>query len=150
MRMPLGRFNQSSGAESEVISAAKPETLKALEAEPALLMYEGWAENTNDEYVRYGFPKDIKVVGNQLVFRFCEEGRFSKAVVKEFASRLGIYPLEQNTTHWAIKDGGLPAAMLARLRRSYDVAFSFAGEDREYVEQVGAMFASQRDQGLLR
>ena len=39
-------------------------------------------------------------------------------------------------THWAIKDGDIPSAMLAKLQRRYDVLFSFAGEDRKYVEEA--------------
>jgi hypothetical protein len=49
---------------------------------------------------------------------------------------------EHTTTHWAIKDGNIPAALMSKLSQSYDVVFSFAGEDRHYVEKL--------DQGARR
>lgn len=73
-----------------------------------------------------------------MVFRFEEKGKFQRSVVEEFAGRLGIDSWEQHRTHWAVKDAGLPRAMLARLMLSYDVVLSFAGEDRKYVKQVAA------------
>lgn len=42
----------------------------------------------------------------------------------------------ETRTHWAVKEGGIPSAMKARLIPVYDVVFSFAGEDRAYVEKV--------------
>jgi hypothetical protein len=64
-------------------------------------------------------------------------------VVQEFASRLGLGRWEQGRTHWAIKDGSIPKAVLAKLARSYDLVFSFAGEDRKYVEQVAKYLRSK-------
>ncbi len=81
----------------------------------------------------------------QYKFSFLRGGRFSALVIEEFADRLGLSQLEQGHTHWALKDGGIPSAMLAKLRYSYDVVFSFAGEDRPYVEQVAAIM---RDRGV--
>ena len=40
-------------------------------------------------------------------------------------------------------DALLPRAMLAKMQRSYDVVFSFAGEDRKYVNRVAKFLRSQ-------
>jgi hypothetical protein len=108
-------------------------------------MYERGAADPNVDTVRYGFLNNIAVVGNELVFRFNEEGTFTRAITEELADRLGLKHLEQGRAHWALKDGGIPNAMLAKLRYSYDVVFSFAGEDRPYVEQVAAIM---RERGV--
>jgi hypothetical protein len=107
-------------------------------------MYERGVESPNAEVVRYGHLRDIKVAGDNLVFRFNEEGRFLRSVVEEFADRLGIGRWELNRTHWAVKDGSILGAMLERLQPSYDVVFTFAGENRAYVEQVANYLRSQR------
>jgi len=136
MRMDVDRFKEHSGSESEAVSAGKPETLKLLEKIDTLLMYESGSSSPQVNVVRYGYLHGIKVVGKELVFKFEEKGKFAQSVLKEFADRLGIDSWEFNRTHWAIKDAGIPTAMLAKLVPSYDVVLSFAGEDRNYVEQV--------------
>jgi len=145
MRMDVNRFKEySDGTEAKSVSIEKAATLRALEQVPALLMYERGTEGPNADIVRYGYLRDIKVVPlKELVFRFNEEGRFPRSVVQEFAVRLGIEYWEQNRTHWAIKDAGIPRAMLDKLQRSYDVVFSFAGEDRSYVEQAADYLLSK-------
>ena len=137
MRMDVGRFKEySEGTEAAIISTSKPDSLKTLETVPTLLMYETGTHGANTDSARYGFLTGIRVSGRELVFRFREEGRFPIAVVQEFADRLGFGRLEQNRTHWALKDGGIPKGMMAKLQPSYDVVLSFAGEDRKYVERV--------------
>jgi TIR domain len=144
MRMLASRFKEySEGHEASSVTLDTPDTLKLLEEAPALLMYETNTEGPNADVIRYGHVRDIRVAGNELVFRFAEEGRFSKSVVQEFADRLGVDKWEQTRTHWAIKDGGIPHAMLAKLLPSYDVVLSFAGEDREYVEHVAEYLRSK-------
>jgi len=104
-----------------------------------LLMYETGSHSPNVDLVRYGYLHGIKLAKKELVFRFEEKGKFQRTVIEEFAGRLGIVDrFEFSRHHWAIKDGGLPKAMLAKLLPSYDVVFSFAGEDRKYVKQVAA------------
>jgi len=136
MRMDAGRFKEYSGSESQFIAADKPESLKALEAVPSLLLYERGTEGPTADRVRYGFLHDIRLVKSELQFRFSEEGIFPREVIKEFAERLGLSDWERGRTHWAIKDGGIPRGLLELLQPTYDVVFSFAGEDRSYVEQV--------------
>lgn len=137
MRMDITRFKEySDGAEAATVSTKRPDSLKALESIPALLMYETGTDGPNADLARYGYVFGIRVTERELVFRFREEGRFPIAVVREYADRLGFGRWEQNRTHWALKDGGIPKGMLAKLQPSYDIVLSFAGEDRKYVERV--------------
>lgn len=136
MRMDARRFKEYSDSEAESIFVSKPTTLKSLEGIDTLLMYEQGSRSPNVDLVRYGCLHSIKVVSDDLVFKFEEKGTFLRTVIEEFAERLGIDKWEYNRTHWAVKDGGLPKAMRAKVIPSYDVVFSFAGEDRKYVKQV--------------
>lgn len=124
MRMFAERFNTKafSGAEAAGISLEQPATLQALEGSKALLMYETGTIGQNADLVRYGVVRDIKPAGNIVTFRFTEEGRFPRDIVLEFGRRLGIQAnTEYGHTHWALKDGHLPSAMLARLNRTSTV-----------------------------
>ena len=136
MRMYAARFKQYSDSEAGSIFANKPTTLKAVEGIATLLMYETHSKSPNVGLVRYGNLRGITLVNRELIFRFEEKGTFLRTVVEEFAERLGIDSFEFHTTHWAIKDAGIPKGMLAKLMPTYDVVFSFAGEDRKYVKQV--------------
>ncbi|MGD1089926.1 MAG: hypothetical protein ABR955_14560, partial [Verrucomicrobiota bacterium] len=138
MRMEIERFKEYTGIEAENISATSPTALKSLEGIDTLLMYEKSSESVNANLVRYGCLHSIKKAGKNLVFRFEEKGKFLRSVIEEFADRLEIHSFEFNRTHWAVKDGGIPKAMRAKLMPSYDIVFSFAGEDRKYVKQVAA------------
>ena len=137
MRMDKARFKEFSDSEHESIFLEKPETLKALEMVPALLMYETGCLHAAT--VRYGFLKNIRVLHQDLVFTFSEEGVFDRAIVMDFATRLGLQNWEAGRTHWALKDGAIPSRMMDHLHPSYDVVLSFAGEDRKYVEEVAAV-----------
>jgi hypothetical protein len=144
MRFQTDRFKEhSDGIEAKHVSLDKPDTLKLLESISTLLMYERGTEGPNANVARYGHLQDIRITGKKLTFRFIEEGRFSRAVVEEFSDRLGLDKFEHGRTHWAIKDGDIPSAMLAKLLPSYDVVFSFAGEDRRYVKQVAEYLRSK-------
>ncbi len=141
--MELVRFKEfSDGPEAESVVISNLPSLKQLEHVPALLMYEATTEGPNTDIVRCGYLRQIKVGRQELTFKFSEEGCFSRAVVREFVDRLGIHNWEFNRTHWAVKDGDLPTAMLSRLHRTYDVVLSFAGEDRKYVERVAKYLRS--------
>jgi TIR domain len=145
MRMRVDRFKTWSGSEAESISLDAPATLKSLEGMDSLLMYETGSHGPNVDLVRYGYLSEIKVVGKEVVFRLEERGTFQRTVIEEFSERLGIpSSWELGTTHWAIKDGSIPKAMRAKLMPSYDVVFSFAGEDRKYVKQVTAYLKTKK------
>jgi len=138
MRMDLERFKEySPGTEAQQIDPKNPNSLIELERVPALLLYEECLQSPATDDVRYGRLHGIRLENCELVFRFSEEGRFSRNVFKEFATRLGMtHSFEHNRTHWAIKDAGIPSDLLARLVKTYDVAFSFARANRAYVEEV--------------
>jgi len=115
--MELARFKVfSPGAEANSVTVENPEALRLLESAPALLMYERRTEGANSEVVRYGKIHSVQVVQKELVFRFTEVGRLDRPVFEEFSARLGVDPLEHGHTHWAIKEGGIPSALLEQLR----------------------------------
>ncbi len=137
MRMDDDRFKEySGGPESDRVELAKPASLKLLEGIPTLLFYEAGAEGAAAKVVRYGTVSGVRASKGEVVFRFTEEGRFTRAVLEEYLSRLDIGRFEVHRTHWAVKEGGIPSAMMSHLRPTYDIVFSFAGEDRTYVAKV--------------
>jgi hypothetical protein len=137
MRMDDDRFKEySGGPESDRVELAKPATLRLLEGIPTLLFYESGSEGAAAKVVRYGTVHGVHAAKDEVVFRFTEEGRFTRAVLEEYMSRLDIGRFESNRTHWAVKEGGLPSAMMSHLRPTYDIVFSFAGEERTYVAKV--------------
>ena len=143
MRIDAGRFKEHSGSESDRIVADDPTSLRELEGIPTLLLYERGTEGPTSDLVRFGSLQEVRLVNRELQFRFSEEGVFPLAAIKEFAQRIALSQWEWGRTHWAIKDGGIPIALLQRLQPTYDVVFSFAGEDRPYVEQVAACLQSR-------
>jgi hypothetical protein len=139
MRLPADRFKEySGGPEADQLDLTKPATLKLLDDVPTLLFYEAGAEGPAAKIVRYGTVSSVHhSKKGEIVFRFTEKGRFSRAVLDEIRRAGSISAAGRPTrTHWAIKEGGIPSAMLSRLRPTYDIVFSFAGEDRAFVAQV--------------
>lgn len=138
MRIPNDRFKEYTleSGEAAGVSVERPDTLRCLEGIPTLLLYESCVGAPTGNVARYGTLREIRLAGPELVFRFDEEGRFTREQVEAFADRLDIDPWELNRTHWAVKDGGIPSALLKKLQPTYDVVLSFAGEDRKYVERV--------------
>ncbi len=144
MRMDVTRFKEySGGPEADEIKITKPETWKLLEKAPTLLLYENKTDGPNAAVVRYGFVQEIRVNPRYVFFRFQEEGRILRSVLNEFATRIGLSSFELNRTHWAVKEGGIPSAFKANLAPYYDAVFSFAGEDRDYVEKVARYLRSK-------
>lgn len=112
----VDRFKEYSGAASEGIDAARPETLRHLEEIPTLLMYEIGAGGPHARVVRHGRLRNIVRRGREFEFDFepdPEQAYLDRQVVLSFAQQLGIEPFEQHRTHWAIKDGEIPPALLA-------------------------------------
>ena len=144
MRMDVTRFKEySGGPDADKVSITKPETWKLLEKAPTFLLYEEQTQGHNADLVRYGLVREIRLNAKYLFFRFQEEGRLSKDVLNEFATRLGLSSFELNRTHWAVKEGGVPSGLRAKIVPQYDVIFSFAGEDRGYVEKVARYLRSR-------
>lgn len=118
MRSDTDRFKEYSGNEAKAVSLEDSASLKLLEKAPVLLMYESaTTDGPNPDLVRYGVVRDIRVSGHEIVFRFEEQGHLSRPDIAEFADRLGIGKWEMNRTHWAIKDGGIPSALLTKMVR---------------------------------
>jgi hypothetical protein len=115
MSMPAERFKEHSGNEAAEISAKEPNSLKALEEVPALLMYEWGTQGPSAHVVRYGFLEQIKRTGTILAFGFCCEAHCQRDLIDEFAPYLALGDRERNRTHWAIKDGDIPRDMLRRM-----------------------------------
>lgn len=112
----IDRFKEYSGAEAEAIDLARPETLRRLEEIPALLMYEVGAGGPHARVVRHGRIRNIVRRGHELAFTFepdPEHAFLDRSAVLRIADRLGIQQLEQHRTHWAIKDGDIPAELIA-------------------------------------
>jgi hypothetical protein len=144
MRMDVTRFKEySGGPEADTVNIAKAETWKLLEKAPTLLLYENNTGGQNADVVRYGFVREIRVNPRYVFFRFQEEGQISRDVLNEFSTRLGLSSFELNRTHWAVKEGGIPGGLKAKIVPQYDVVFSFAGEDRGYVEKVARYLRSK-------
>src|SRR5712691_1678433 len=80
MTMDATRFNEYSGVEGESVSLNRPESLDALEAADALLMYETGASGPQVGIVRVGKIRDIRAGTRQIIFRFKETGRLPISV----------------------------------------------------------------------
>lgn len=146
MKMSAYRFGEYSGDEREGIAIEDQTSLKRLEQVQTLLMYEDGHKDPNTEVVRIGQLRDIRLSHGEITFRFTESGRVSRSKVYELAHRLQLEDFEKNRTHWAVKDGTIPQELFLAMTETpkrYDIVFSFAGEDRAYVEAV-AEFLNER------
>ena len=119
MRLRADRFTEYSGSEGASVSQDDPASLALVDNVPALLMYERGVSGPNPDLVRYGFVREIRKSGNQVVFRFVEHGHLDRSVVEEFSERLGMERFEHGRTHWAIKDGDIPSAVLDKMTRIF-------------------------------
>lgn len=112
----LGRFKEYSGREAAAINPADPESLRRLEEVPALLMYEVGAGGPHARVVRHGRIRNIVRRGNELTFDFePDDGHayLERSRVLSVSDQLGMDQFEQHRTHWAVKDGNLPADLIA-------------------------------------
>lgn len=113
---PIDRFKEYSGVEAEAIDLARPETLRHLEEIPTLLMYEVGAGGPHARVVRHGRIRNVVRRGGELAFGFDldpDHAYLDRAAVLRIADQLGIAQFEQHRTHWAIKDGEIPAELIA-------------------------------------
>jgi hypothetical protein len=113
--MDVQRFNSFSGKMKEQISADDPAALRQLEGYPALVMYEVGVIGPNAEIVRHGRLANIARFGKVISFEF-EADPVCPYLPREkilfFERHLDMDEFEQGHTHWAIKDGNLPPALL--------------------------------------
>lgn len=113
---PIARFKEYSGDEAANVDLARPETVRALEGVPMLLMYEVGAGGAHDRIVRHGRARNISRRGTDLTFDFelDEQHAFlERSSVLAIAEQLDIRQFERHRTHWAIKDGSLPQELIA-------------------------------------
>jgi hypothetical protein len=143
MRLPADRFTKGSGAEGQGVSSQNPQSLALLTNTPTLLMYERGMEGPHTTEVRYGHVSQVQMSQGEVVFRFTEIGRLPLSELTENAMHVGMLGWEFTHTHWAIKDGNIPVSILRRVKKTYDVVLSFAGEDRGYVEAVASILIAE-------
>ncbi len=142
MRIPADRFTMGSGSEGQNISRENAQSLGLLSNTPALLMYERGMQGPHVTEVRYGQINQVQIVQREAVFRFTEIGRLSLSEMTEDAMHVGMLAWEFTHTHWAIKDGDIPVSVLRKVKKTYDVVLSFAGENRPYVEAVASILSA--------
>jgi len=126
------------------------ERLKVLDAHalaeliemPALLAYES-GRNEPARVARItGFPLSASKADLRISYQLVEGiGPIPPGRLIELGRVLDLSDWEMNRTHWAVKDVNLwetlhGAGLVDSRVERYDVALSFAGEDREYVERV--------------
>lgn len=112
----LDRFGEYSGASAAAIDVGTKAGLQALEALPALLMYEVGATGANVRTVRHGRIQNLVRRGRELHFTFEPDGEhayLARAALLSAAAELEIEPFEQHRTHWAVKDADLPIDLVA-------------------------------------
>lgn len=139
--IPKSRFKEDSGDAAALIDVSNPESMKALERLPTILMYERGTEGRYAEKAYFGEIRDIQVSDQSISFRFHHTGNLSQSQVLENSDRLQIHGWEATRTHWAIKDGDIPQDILRlvqEVEKQYDIVLSYAGEDRAYVSRVAA------------
>ncbi|NLS07866.1 hypothetical protein HGP14_32040 [Rhizobium sp. P32RR-XVIII] len=111
----MDRFKEYSDAGAAAFDLAQPETLRQLEGIPTLLMYEVGAGGPHARVVRHGQLRNIVRRGRDINFEFepdPDHAYLDRGLVLAMADQLGIGQFEQHRTHWAIKDGVLPLALL--------------------------------------
>lgn len=132
--MDIDRFNTHSGKYGKIVRADDPSSLRQLNGAPALVMYELGVEGQNADFVRHGRLKNVarygKVVSCQIELDE-ERPYLPRNKIVEFQRHLDMDGFEQRHTHWAIKDGELPPALL-------EAAFKAASNPENKPTQAAA------------
>ncbi|MER9618834.1 hypothetical protein [Mesorhizobium sp. M0207] len=84
------------------------------------MMYEVGAGGPHARVVRHSRIRNIVRRGHELAFTFEPDPKHAfldRSAVLRIADRLGIQQFEQHRTHWAIKDGDIPAELIATKHR---------------------------------
>jgi|GEM_PF-2150856 len=113
-RILLRRFGEYSGQEAEKLTFDAA-SLRLLEQLPTLLAYESATESPNAHIVRYGTISNLHQGERDFVFHFVpdpEHGYLPRDLLKDFADELDLHRFELSRTHWAVKDGDIPSALL--------------------------------------
>ena len=144
-RIDASRFGEYSGDQAKSFSLNDTDTIATVESLPTILAYESARNGSNTHLVRYGSISNIHRSGSDLVFQFVvdlERGFISRSVFKELSEKLDLHRFEHYRTHWAVKDGDIPAEFLAQANpkppeRNVPLIYAayreavFAGEDKQ-------------------
>ncbi|MBZ0214555.1 MAG: TIR domain-containing protein, partial [Nitrospirae bacterium] len=144
--MPLERVGEYSCPEAESLlkQLGNPGTsdfqraIELLQALVTVLAYETDARGTDAQVVRIGRIRELRVESLFVTFGFSEVRRGTRAQLDKYSEDMQLGPWEMTRTHWAVKSRDLPVGFIRELQhtRIYDVALSFASENRQYVEKV--------------
>ncbi|MER9235435.1 hypothetical protein NKI56_25745 [Mesorhizobium sp. M0622] len=107
-------------------------------------MYEVGAGGPHARVVRHSRIRNIVRRGHELAFTFEPDPKHAfldRSAVLRIADRLGIQQFEQHRTHWAIKDGDIPAELIAT---------STAERAQRTVAVVAAEYVEARREGRRR
>lgn len=118
--MDLDRFNTFSGKSGEVIDPNDPASLGQLNGALALVFYELGVEGPNAKVVRHGRLRNVARYGQVISCQIDldpERPYLPRQKIVEFARHLDMHRFEQGRTHWAVKDGDLPPALLEAATR---------------------------------
>jgi hypothetical protein len=113
--MDLDRFNTYSGRYGETIDPNDPASLQQLAGTTALVMYELGVKGPNANVVRHGKLRNVARYGQVISCQIeldTERPFLPREKLLEFARHLDMDRFEQGRTHWAIKDGDLPPALM--------------------------------------
>ncbi len=134
MRMDVSRFGEHSDAAWTKACLDDEVMRKELESFPTLLFYESGLEGPGAKTVRYGYVRELRVVDQQIVFRFQEQGHFPRKLINSYSDRLGMGRSEGNRHHWAVKNGELPEQLTQHVRARKATARLTEVTRRELVE----------------
>lgn len=128
--------------------------VEAIRRFPCVFAYEaGWGKNPKFGIVRQITKRQGKV---KIEYEFVELEKFiTHEDIEEMSFDLDISDWEMNRTHWAIKNINLAKELASKgvklprwarneakavdiTKHTFDVAFSFPGEVRPYVESIAA------------
>jgi len=113
--MDLDRFNTYSGKSREIIDPDDPASLRQLDATVALVLDELGVEGPNAKVVRHGRLRNVARYGQVVSCQIeldPERPYLPREKIVDFQRHLDMHRLEQGRTHWAIKDGDFPPALL--------------------------------------
>ena len=110
---PYVRFGEySSEAGMELFD---PKLVDSLTRAPTLLMYELGSVGPNVGVVRHGRLRNIERRGQEIIFDFepdPDNAYLRREEVLARAEDLGVKGFERYRTHWAVKDGSIPHALV--------------------------------------
>lgn len=116
-RIDASRFGEYHADGAKPLSLSNVETMRMLESLPTLLVYESAIDGENAHLVRHGTITGLHRDGRDLVFQFTldpEHGYFPRSLLEKFTSELDLHRFEHYRTHWSVKQGNIPDALLAQ------------------------------------